>query len=159
MNRELNMSRCRLIVYERTGHWAAALRATGVSGLPRIVETRSLAACVGALDQSPRSLVALEISTLNDTAALDVLVAALRQHPQSAIVALLSPAAIGAEPLFREAGAMDVIRSVLDVPRLARLAARVAARAPAAELTLDQFITEALPWSGLATREWLAASS
>lgn len=153
------MSRSRLIVFERTGHWAAVLRATGVPDLPRIVETRSLAACQAALAQSPHSLVALEISNLNDTAALDFLAAALRQHPQLAIVALLSPAAIGAEPLLREAGAVDVVRSVLDLPRLARLAARFAARAPAAELPLDQYITEALPWPGLATREWLATQT
>ncbi len=52
----------RLIVCERTGRWAVALRrelaATGV----RVWETRTLAGCREELEQSPASFVALEVA-------------------------------------------------------------------------------------------------
>jgi hypothetical protein len=150
------MSSCRLIVFERSGHWAAALRAPGLSGLPPVVETRSLAACSDALVQWPASLVALEATASSSDTVRTWIVEQLRVQQRAAMVALLAPEAANAELMFREAGAVDVIASVLDVPRIARLAKRCAARAPDSEPTFEQFVAEMLPWPGLATREWLA---
>ena len=52
----------RLIVCERTGRWAVALRRELADAGVRVWETRTLAGCREELEQSPASFVALELT-------------------------------------------------------------------------------------------------
>jgi hypothetical protein len=130
-----------------------------VRGLPPVVETRSLAACREALAESPQSLIALETSVAHCDAVQSFMTSMARIHSDVPLIGLLTPEAAEAEVLLREAGAVDVIHSVLEIPRLARLAARYARQTPYVEPSLDRFVADMLPWPGLATREWLASVS
>jgi hypothetical protein len=147
------MSTCRLIVFERSIHWAAALRRTLRGPSPRIVEVRSLAGAKIALIESPCSLVALETAGTNVEAVLDFLTTDMAQFPQARTVALLAADARRAEPLLREAGAIDVLTSVLDVERLARAAERQMAQAPPKELTIRELVRERMPWPAQASSD------
>lgn len=145
------MSTCRLITCEKTSHWAAALRAALAGGPPALVETRSWADCQAALAAAPASLVAIEVTPANLEAALDAIGRIGQKYPQSRVATLLAPDLLAAEMLLREAGAIEVIGSVLAAPRLARLARRLNSRAPQGELTIQEFVNSRLPWPGLAT--------
>jgi hypothetical protein len=148
------MTAFRLIVCEKTGHWAAALR----EELPLFTEVRSLSAATELLTASPLSLVAVEVTEANLREARDFVWLTSERFPQAAVAALLTAEVSGAEELFREAGARDVIASVVHMPRIARLARRMSARSPAVELSLSELIEQTLPWPAWATSEWTAAS-
>ena len=56
-------------------------------------------------------------------------------------------------PLLRQAGAVDVICSLLEAPRLARLARRQLTLAPKQAISFDEFVAERMPWRAYATTE------
>jgi hypothetical protein len=145
------MSACRLILLEKTGRWAAAVRLAHAGRLPPLVETRSWADCSAAVRDWPRSLVAVEVTPGNLGAAVDWIVSAARSFPACRLVCLTTPELSPAELLLREAGAIDVIRSVLETPRLARLARRHDVRAPRQAQSLEEFVAERMPWPALTT--------
>jgi hypothetical protein len=149
------MSACRLIIFEKTSHWAAVLRADLAGRPPRLVEARSWPGCQAAVGQSPASLVAIEVLAANVEAAVERVVWLNREYSNCRVAALLAPEfgepdLIVAELLVREAGAIEVIRSVLEVPRLTRLARRHAAHAPPTSQTIEEFVADRMPWPGLA---------
>jgi hypothetical protein len=147
------MSPCRLIICEKASHWSLALRVALTRSPPAIVETRGLAHAEAALADSPASLIALETTTANLDAVLDFLDRARTTFPDAQLVGLLPNESASAAPLLREAGAIDVLHSVLDADRLARLARRHFALAPArGPLTLREFAAERLPWPAYATQ-------
>src|SRR6476660_9578414 len=111
---EITMPACRLIVCEKTSHWAAALRACMGRRQPRIVETRSLAACKAELSQAPASLVAIEVTADNVEAALSFIASASQRFSRASVVVLLTADVARAAALFREAGAIDAVLSVLE---------------------------------------------
>jgi hypothetical protein len=145
------MPSCRLIVCEKTSHWAAALRAESVTQRPRVVETRSLAGCEAALAESMASLVAIEITSSNVEAALVFIVRTLERYPQSSVVVLLAEDAMLVDGLMREAGAIDSVNSVIEAPRVARLARRQFAQAPQEQIDVQEFLAERMPWPAHAT--------
>ena len=53
--------------------------------------------------------------------------------------------------LLREAGAIDVLTTVLDVERLARAAQRQFALAPSIELSIRELGRERMPWPAQAS--------
>ena len=70
----------RVIVYERSGRWAAALR----EQLPpeiALAETRSLGECSAELALSPGSVLALEVTERNLAAVVDLLGGLNRRDP------------------------------------------------------------------------------
>ncbi len=140
------MSTCRLIVCERTSRWATAVRAELAGRTLAIVETRSLAGCQEALADAPLSLAAIEVTAANFDAVRQFTMQVSRGFPQAAILALLAADAADADLLLREAGAVDCAASVLDVPRLVRLARRKLALAPPRDTTLSEFVADRLPW-------------
>jgi hypothetical protein len=146
------MPACRFILCEKTARWAAAFRATLGKSQPQITETRSLPGCEEALAASPASFIAIEVTPTNLEATLDFVRRISSHYPIAALVALLSPDSLAAAPLLHEAGAIDVAASVLDAPRLARLAQRHHDEAPAESLTSSQFLAERLPWPSHATK-------
>src|SRR5262245_32095511 len=151
------MPSCRLIVCEKSNHWAPSLRDAladdPAQGPPTIVETRSLAGCEAALAAAPASLVAIEITATNLEAVLSSMARIQEQYPRAALVGLLTAEAISAAELVREAGAIDAVSSVLDTPRVARLARRQLATAPQQELSFQEFVAEQMPWPAQATTQ------
>jgi hypothetical protein len=142
------MSVARVVVCEKTGRWAAALR-SALKGGCDLIETRSLAQCESDLeDQS--GLAAIEVTEGNAALAIDWL-QRISRWPNVRLVALVSPELAAAEPLLREAGALDVLTSVLDVPRLARMAVRQVAPTPTNQPTIRELVFQRLPWAAHAT--------
>lgn len=146
------MPSCRLIICEKTSHWAAAFRACMKARQPRIIETRSLTACKAELVQSPASLAAIETTADNIEAVLGFISSMGQHFPCASVVGLLAADASSAAALLREAGAIDAASSVLELPRIARLARRKLHETPDEPLSLQQFIAERLPWPAHATR-------
>ena len=138
---------CRLIVCEKTNRWASALRAALCRSALVVTETRSLVGCESALAEAPDSLVAVEVTAANLDQAIDFVVLTGRRFPGALVVALLTEEAAVAERLMQEAGVVDVIGSVLDVPRIALLARRYYAAAPPRELDFYELVRQRMPWS------------
>jgi hypothetical protein len=147
----LLMSTCHLIICEKMGRWAAALRLALEGQEPHIVETRSLAGCERALAKSPWSLMAIEATAANLEAVLDFVLRATARFPHLSVVVLLDSDASEAAALFCEAGAIGVVVSLLEAPRLARLARRQFAIAPQHEPGLAEFVASRMPWPAHAT--------
>src|SRR5262245_50740245 len=145
------MPACRFILCEKTARWAAAFRAALGKSQPQIIETRSLPSCEEALVVSRASFIAIELSVTNPEATLDFVRHVSSHYPNAALVALLAVETSAAAPLLREAGAIDVAASVLEAPRLARLAQRHHQLAPLEPLAPRQFLAERLPWPSHAT--------
>lgn len=147
------MPSCRLIVCEKTSHWAAALRAAMGTKQPQVVETRSVPGCEAALAESPASLVAIETTLANIESVLGLMARIADQFPRASVVVLLTAETHGAAPLMPEAGAIDAIVSVLQAPRVARLACRQFALAPKQEANFQEFVAELMPWAAYATAD------
>jgi DNA-binding NtrC family response regulator len=145
------MHPCRIIVCEKTTHWASALRSELSGATPQITEIRSLSACESELSQLPASLVALEVTLSNCEASLDFIVRTREKFPGAVIVALVSHEPLDATPLLREAGVIDVIASVLEIPRLARLARRKFILTPQPEVSLRESVFQRMPWATYAS--------
>jgi DNA-binding NtrC family response regulator len=145
------MARCRLIVFESAPRWAVALRgALGKAG-PRLVEVRSLAGAEAALVAAPHSLVAIEVTAVRLEAVVDFLQTIMTRYPHARAVALQATEDCSAELLLREAGAIDVLGSMLQARHLARLAARHAAQAPQEAIDVRELVREQMPWPAYAT--------
>jgi DNA-binding NtrC family response regulator len=141
----------RFILCEKTTRWASALRAQLAKSRLQLVETRSLPGCAEALAASPASFVAIEITPNNLEPVLDLIRRIAAHYSHAVVAALLSAETLAAAPLFREAGAIDVASSVLQAPRLIRLAQKHYDQAAADPLTARQFVSERLPWPSHAT--------
>jgi hypothetical protein len=145
------MTNCRLIFCEKTAHYAPAVRRELAGNLPRIVETRSLAACEATLAESPESLVAIETTEANLESVVNFLAWLNSRYPGAAAIALLTPGTDVMETLLAEAGAISVFRSVLDASTVAYLAKRKSAGATPSDLSLQDFVADRLPWPAHAT--------
>ena len=144
------MSTCRLIIYEKSSHWAAAVRVSLAGRPPDLVEVRSLSQVERALEGSPASVVGFDVSSAKIEAVLDFLERGTRQFPRARFVAFI-PGDF-ASLLLREAGAIDVLTTVLQSDRLAQLARRQFALGPASEpMTMGELVAELLPWPAYAT--------
>jgi len=156
----------RLILCERTGRWAAALRrelereeGTGtscaeqpaaVSGKtrvspspPRIEETRSLAHAFRALAEAPASFLIVELSRANADSLLDRMAELGRWFPLARLAVLSDRRLSGYGWLMREAGA---VWHTCSPRRLAPLAALHLATAPSPRRGLREQIWAGLPW-------------
>jgi hypothetical protein len=153
-----------LIVVEREGHWATALRrgladfarapsddGRGEQNLPvpvtpRIIETRSLDECWDELRRRPAALVAIELTEPLLPSILAALRRLDREHPQAAAIVLMERRLTACIPLLREAGAVHCIASPRRLSEAVELLRRHAARHPAAADSPEQMLAE-LPWS------------
>jgi hypothetical protein len=141
----------RLIICEKSGHWAAALRrAAGSRGLP-IGEVRSPEQAQRELAQRPASIVAIEVSAATLAKTLSQAVAWRIRYPAAQFLLLAEPELAAIEPELREGGALHVVYSTRDLAATVRLIRRHLARAPRPQLSLEESIWAALPWSGAAT--------
>ena len=147
-----------LIICEKSGRWALALRSSLHGGV-RLVETRALTQCHEALVVAPTSLVALAITDKNLSQALDFLARMNQEFPAGRVIALLEPESQSAEPLLREAGVSDVFHSPQQAAAIARLAQRHAALTPADDRPLRESLAARLPWQAWATPGFAASIS
>ena len=143
----------RLIVCERTGRWAVALRRELPEGADFVQETRSLAECFEALGGDPAGPVAASFAVIELTAAgVDELLgrmARLQRDFPLARIAVVAPRAMAAyEWLFREAGAVHFTSSPRQLGPLAKAARRHLAGAPVRQQSLAERLWSSLPWKG-----------
>jgi len=144
-----SMSAARLIVCERTSRWAAALARALPNPSKLVVSVRSLVQCQAALESAPASLAAVEIAPA-DLASTIEFFARTARFPKAQLAALVPAELAAAELLLREAGAVDVLTTLAQAPRLARLFVRHQRRAPATDRSFQELVAERLPWPALA---------
>lgn len=140
------MQSARIIVCEKTGSWASALRRALSSNRNRVYETRSLAECGRELEQHPASVVALELTMENSEALVERLLDLSRRFPRARAIALGQHALKPLECLIREAGATHVLLSSRGVADAARLIERHMAEATSDQLPFRQSMWSRLPW-------------
>jgi hypothetical protein len=136
----------RLIVCERLGHWAAALRRELHVPELRVYETRSLAECWEMLAGHPASFVVAELTRPAVQALLDRIVRLGKEFPPARAAVVAERDLAPCEWLVRESGAVHFCVSPREAGPLARLAVRHLEAAPQPERTLVQQIWDELPW-------------
>jgi hypothetical protein len=146
---EKTMIRPGVIVCERTGTWATALRRFLPDEI-RLRQTRRLAECVDALAEAPDSLLALELSRSNLSAVLDLLAGLGQKFPRARAVVLAERGCEPYEWLVREAGAVHFTSSPRESETVARLVSRHRETIPASRASAVALIWDSLPWSDVA---------
>ena len=142
------MQPARVIVCEKTGRWASALRRVLSRAGTRVWETRSLAECWEELARSPASLLALELTPHNDEALLRRLLDLTRRFPAARAIVLGERGLERYGWAVREAGAAHAVFATRHLPAAARLIERHLARAPQPPGTLRAAVWQRLPWRG-----------
>jgi hypothetical protein len=137
----------RLIVCERHGLWAVALRRELPAPGPRLLETRSLEACWQRLAQCPSSFVVAELEARRVDALLERLSHGRRLFPLARVAVVAERSLAGYGPLVREAGAVHFTTSPRAMRPLARLACRHLAQAAHPKRTFTETIWDGLPWA------------
>ena len=143
------MSSARLIVCEKTGVWATAMRRTMSGSGYRVHEVRSLAQCFDALADHPASFVTLELTAANRELIPRAIVRMGIQYPAARAIVVGERGLEGGQWLLREAGAIDVLFSPRQISAAGRLAGRHLAAVPEEEMTLRDLIWSRIPWSNL----------
>ncbi|MCU0871561.1 MAG: hypothetical protein MUE50_04385 [Pirellulaceae bacterium] len=134
-----------LVVCERTGTWAAAMRrALGLLSGP--CETRSWAACLREVQARPAALVALEIAPENAEAACGRVAYVTQRFPRVRVVLLADRNLRPFQWLLREAGAVDILFSLGDLPRLQPILRRFGEQMPSSRLGFRDQVWSRLPW-------------
>lgn len=138
-----------LIVCERSGRWAVALRAALADAAvgPRVRETRSLADCWQELARRPSSFVVAELTLSAADALADRLARLERQFPLAAVAVVADRSLAELEPLVRQAGAVHFVTSPREADALARLASRHLERAAAPRRSVRETVLARLPWA------------
>jgi hypothetical protein len=135
----------RIIVSERSGRWAVALRRELGPG-SRILETRSIAECWACLSKTPASLVVVELNAGNVDTLLGRMARREREYPRVRVAVFADRRLAGYEWLLREAGAAVFLSSPRRAAVLADLARRHLARHPVEAVETCEAILAALPW-------------
>jgi hypothetical protein len=137
-----------LIVLERDGHWAAALRLAMGDAVVPLVEIRSWDECWPRLEKRPSALVAVELTDAN----VDAVVAALeridRRFPQAAVLILAERTLAPYRSVLCEAGALHFVsspRKLGGVNEILRRCSNFSETAASASSRLDEIVAE-LPW-------------
>ena len=136
----------RVIVCERTGRWAVALRRELAGAGVRIRETRSLAECWEMLAESPGGFVVVELSAVHVDALLRQMTRLERDFPLARVAIVADRSLAHYEWLLREAGAAHFTTSTGRLGPVAQLACRHLAEAPSPPRTAKQEIWARLPW-------------
>ncbi len=146
-----------LIVCERTGDWAGALRRALGEESADVRECRTLADAEQMLDRWSASLVAVEATPAGFPTVLRWLADLQHRWPLARAVALVSRELDEeARWALREAGAIHVARSPRELRWVASIAGRQLALAPEMETTLREKIFGSLPWAADSTLETAA---
>lgn len=145
----------RLIVCERKGRWAAALRIHGGMAASEMVETRSLFDCGNELRAHPSSFVVVELLAHNAAAVVEWLVQLDQLDPRARAVVAAHRSLHTWGWAVREAGAVWFVTSPRQVGPVARMARRHLNAVPTAPRDFVEDVWDSLPWarySGTARR-------
>lgn len=140
------MPPARLIVCEKSGRWAVALRRE-LGAKPRVYETRSLPECWEELAASPASWLLLEVTAANLEGLMVRLESLGRDFPAARAVVCGDRPLASREWLLREAGATHAVFSPRELAPVARLAVRHLAGVSLPPQSLRERVWERLPWS------------
>ena len=138
----------RLIVCERTGRWAAALRMELAEAGVRVWETRSLAECWETLAAAPGNFVVVELGAATADDLLARMIGLADSFPRTRVAVVADRSLAEYEWLLREAGAVHFACSRRQLAPLARTACRHLAQVPTPRQGLAERIWAGLPWSG-----------
>lgn len=144
------MNNQEVIVCERSGLWATALR-RALNLTWGLCETRSWAACERELQARAAALVAVEVSAENAEAACGRMARLTSRFPRVPVVVLADRKLRHVEWLLREAGAVDVVYALSDLPRLRIVLARFQEQTPSNPPGFREMIQSRLPWRQHAT--------
>jgi len=135
----------RLIVCERTGRWAIALRRELAEVGVRVWETRSVDDCWHELARSPASFVVLELRG-KIPALLQRIVRLSREFPLARVAVAAERSMADYQWIAREAGAVHFLSSPRRATMLAQMACRHLAQVPPPSQNLTERIWSSLPW-------------
>ncbi len=144
------MSMPHVIVCERTGTWAAAIRRQ----LPldiRMRQTRGLAECVAELAEAPMSLLVLELTAQNLAGVLEVLGRLPGRFPLAQAIVVSDSRLKHSEWLVREAGAIYIAPSSRELAGLEETVRNHLRCVPATRAGFAAEVWDALPWGDAAT--------
>jgi hypothetical protein len=113
-----------VIVCEKSGRWATALRRAGGDDRSRIRETRELPDCETELARAPAGLLLLEWSAARRFELAPFVERQTRRFPLLRVVVVADHTAAAEEGLAREAGAIHFISSPRALGSVVRLARR-----------------------------------
>jgi ActR/RegA family two-component response regulator len=136
----------RLIVCERTGRWAVALRRELADAGVRVHEARAVADAWQMLAESPGSFLVVELTAANAEGLLRRLTRLERDFPLTRVAVVADRALAAYEWLLREAGAVHFTCSPRRLRPLAEAACRHLAQVPAPQQSLGERIWATLPW-------------
>jgi hypothetical protein len=136
----------RLVVLERTGRWAVALRRElPVEGVV-VQETRSVPECWDVLARHPASFVVAELTRSSAEALVDRMAWLERDFPLARVAVVADRSLAGWECWMREAGAVHFTVSSRELRPVARMAVRHLDAAPKPQLSVTERIRASLPW-------------
>lgn len=139
----------RLIVCERSGPWAVALRAELAGASVRLAETRSLADAWQAMAATPAAFLIVEATAANLDSLLRRMAWFSRDFPLARVAVVAARRLAKFEWLMREAGAVHFVCSPRRLAPLAELVIRHMAGVPMPRQTLGERIWASLPWGKL----------
>lgn len=135
-----------MIVCERDGGWAVALRRDLARPEVRVHETRSVDECWEMLTRWPASFVVVELTRANAAALVERMAWRERDFPLARVAVVADRALGSCERLMREAGAVHFTVSPRRLRPLGCLAMRHLDAAPDPQLSLTERIWARLPW-------------
>lgn len=135
-----------VIVCERTGRWAVALRRELSGVAVRIQETRSLADAWSLLSRCPTAFVVAELTRNNADALLARLARMDRDYARARVAVVAQRELLGCQWLMREAGAVHFVVSSRDLAPLAQAICRHREQMPVKKLSLAEQVWAELPW-------------
>jgi hypothetical protein len=143
----------RVIVCERTGRWAVALRRELAEVGLRVYETRTLANCWQLLAEAPAGFAVVELTTPTAEDLFCRLARLQREFPSARVAVVAERNLAELQWVAREAGAVHFVSSLRQLGPLARLICRHLAQVPAPPQTLTERIWANLPWKEAAQAE------
>jgi hypothetical protein len=136
----------KLLLCERTGDWAVALRRELTAAGPRLWESRHLADAWSDLAQTPNAFLVVELTARNAEDLLRRMAWLGGDYPAARIAVVAQRPLADYEWLCREAGAVHFTSSPRHLAPLAELAVRHLARLPLPPQPLTDRIWAGLPW-------------
>ncbi len=140
------MPSARIIVCEKTGQWAIALRRLLARSGHRVHETRSWPECWAELERHPASLLVVEMTAQTVELMLARLTDLPHRFRHARMVVVGDRDLARYEWAVRTAGAAHAVFTPRQLPAAARLIACHLALAPQPELSLREAVWRRLPW-------------
>lgn len=140
----------RLVVCERTGRWASALRRDWHDAAPRIHETRHRDDARSELHEARASLVIVEATVAQQVDTLRWLYGIVDEFPRASLCVVGDAGLSRTEWFWRDAGARWVHWSWRDLTPIIHVARRHLAQYPAADRTWREQLFDRLPWTSQA---------